>query len=57
MVAMVAVALLAVPGRAQTVVLTSDPPGETILFCGSVEVGRTPTELFRERRIRFTATP
>jgi hypothetical protein len=44
-VALVAAGLLAGSCKAQTVVLTSDPPGATILLRGAVEVGRTPLSL------------
>jgi hypothetical protein len=44
-VALVAAGLLAVASKGQTVVLTSDPPGATILLRGAVEVGRTPLSL------------
>src|SRR5215469_11488251 len=42
---LVAAGLLAVASNAQTVVLTSDPPGSTILLRGGVEVGQTPLSL------------
>ena len=42
---LVAAAVLAVAGKAQTVVLTSDPPGATIFLRGGVEVGQTPLSL------------
>ena len=42
---LVAVAVFAVAGKAQTVVLTSDPPGATIFLRGAVEVGQTPVSL------------
>jgi hypothetical protein len=41
-IAFVAAGLLAGSCKAQTVVLTSDPPGATILLRGTVEVGQTP---------------
>jgi hypothetical protein len=44
-VAFVAAGLSAGSSKAQTVVLTSDPPGATILLRGAVEVGRTPLSL------------
>jgi hypothetical protein len=44
-VAFVAAGLLAGSSKAQTVVVTSDPPGATILLRGAVEVGRTPLSL------------
>jgi hypothetical protein len=43
---LVAAGLLAVASDAQTVVLTSDPPGATILLSGRVEVGQTPLSLY-----------
>ena len=42
---LVAFAVLVVAGKAQTVVLTSDPPGATIFLRGGVEVGQTPLSL------------
>jgi hypothetical protein len=39
---LVAAGVLAVAAKAQTVVLTSDPPGATIFLRGGVEVGETP---------------
>jgi PEGA domain len=44
-IAFVAAGLLAGSCKAQTVVLTSDPPGATILLRGTVEVSRTPLSL------------
>ena len=44
-VAFVATGLLAGSSKAQTVVLTSDPPGATIFLRGGVEVGETPLSL------------
>jgi hypothetical protein len=44
-VALVAAGLLAGSCKGQTVLLTSDPPGATILLRGTVEVGRTPLSL------------
>ena len=44
-VGLAAAGLLAVASKGQTVVLTSDPPGATILLRGAVEVGRTPVSL------------
>jgi hypothetical protein len=44
-VALIAAGLLAGSCKAQTVVLTSDPPGATILLRGAVEVGQTPLSL------------
>src|SRR5260221_7740833 len=45
-VVFVVAGLLAGSSKAQTVVLTSDPPGATILLRGAVEVGRTPLSLY-----------
>lgn len=44
-VALVAAGVLAGSSKAQTVVLTSDPPGATIFLRGGVEVGQTPLSL------------
>jgi hypothetical protein len=44
-IALVAAGLLTVASKAQTVVLTSDPPGSTIFLRGGVEVGQTPLSL------------
>jgi PEGA domain len=44
-VALLAAGLLAVASKGQTVVLTSDPPGATILLAGDIKVGRTPLSL------------
>src|ERR1700751_3373412 len=44
-VALEAAGLLAGSTKAQTVVLTSDPPGATILLRGAVKVGQTPLSL------------
>ena len=44
-VILVAAAVLAVASKAQTLVLTSDPPGATLLLRGGVEVGQTPVSL------------
>ena len=44
-VALLAAGLLAGSTKAQTVVLTSDPSGATILLRRAVEVGQTPLSL------------
>jgi hypothetical protein len=45
-VGLLAAGLLVVPSKAQTVVLTSDPPGATIFLPGHDEVGRTPLSIY-----------